>query len=569
MQKKIFKLVSLSFITALISCAHQISPSGGPDDKISPTVISSSPKTESVNVPLKSSVVINFSEWISKKSDRGVTIYPPLKVKIVVNRNRLEIIPVTSFADSTTYHISINSLLQDLHNNPVFSPINLTFSTGSTLDSGILSGCIIDPSKKGLQPKVALFRKEQIKADSGFTIDPDYLQQTDSSGNFEFLHVKKSDYYAVAFLDANSDNRIQPGGIEQVFITTDSLIAIGPATKPIFLFPAVYDTSKPALLNVKAHSSTILSGQWATVFDLRNGFNYPLCSVERIDSVSTPIQGTYIPLPNGLVFTLLLKSPLQIAPYRLIYTFKRLNNTNISDTVTFNGVKIGDTIKPVLQSWTPNTGTTDLDPEIKLIWTKAVTINSPLRLTDSTGDTIVLKATSGYSDTSSLSLQRHLRPDSKYRLVLLKNIGNDLSGNSFKSRDTTDTVNVIHFQTISGDSLAICVQGGAACLEKSNHRKWLFKPFNRNTTYLSQDKSGQFRFDSIASGKGLLYYFEDLNENNKPDQGRLCPWFTPEPYFASPDTVEARARWEVEGIEIHACEPCKKKQLADTLQRKK
>jgi hypothetical protein len=567
MQKKLLKLVILSVITALISCAHQISPSGGPDDKISPTITSSFPKAESVNVPIKSHVILNFSEWISKKSDRGVSIYPPLKVKIVVDGNRLEIIPVTAFADSTTYHISINTLLLDLHNNPILSPISLTFSTGNTLDSGILSGCIIDPSKKVLQPKVALFRKEHIKADSGFTIIPDYLLQTDSTGNFEFLHVKKSNYYTVGYFDLNSDNLIQPG-TEQVYIPTDSLIIISAATKPIILFPAIYDTIRPALLSAKAISSTILSGQWVTALDLKNGFTYPQCSVERIDSVSTPIQGNYIPLPNEKIFTLRLKSPLQSAPYRLIYTLKTHNNIKFSDTITFNGVITSDTVKPVLQSWIPNSGTTDLDPVIKLIWSKPVTINAPLQMIDSTGDTVVIKATSGYSDTSILSLQRHFHPDSKYRLVLLNNIGNDLAGNSIKVRDSTDTVNVIKLQTISGDSLAISMQGGATCLDKSNHRKWLFKLFSRNTTYLTQDKSGQFKFDSIPSGKGQLYYFEDLNENNKPDQGRLSPWTAPEPYFSSPDTVEARARWEVEGIDVRVCEPCRKK-LQDTVKIEK
>jgi hypothetical protein len=252
----------------------------------------------------------------------------------------------------------------------------------------------------------------------------------------------------------------------------------------------------------------------------------------------------------------------------LIYTFKTFNNTKFSDTITFNGVTTGDTTKPLFQSWTPNSGTTDLDPVIKLIWSKPVTINVPLQFTDSTGDTIIVKVASGYTDTSILSLQRHLHPDSRYRLVLLKNIGNDLAGNSLKTRDTTDTVNVIQLRTINGDSLAISMQGGADCLDKNDHRKWIFQLLGRNTTYLTQDKSGQFEFDSIPSGNGLLYYFEDLNENNKPDQGRLSPWIAPEPYFAAPDTVEARARWEIEGINVRVCEPCIKK-LNDSIKIEK
>ncbi len=556
MQKKLLLLLYVSL--ALFSCAHQTPPSGGIDDKIGPTVFNSNPKIGSTNVPVKIRIIITFSEWLSSKSDRGVSIFPPQKVKVIVNHNHLIIIPTTAFSDSTTYHITVNSQLQDLHNNPIISPFSLIFSTGNSLDSGILSGCVIDPSRKILQPKVALFRNENLKSDSGFTGSPDYLMQTDSIGRFNFSNLKKGKYHVVASIDTNLDNRIQPGK-EQIYIPKDSIITITSETNQIFLFPAIYDTITPAIQNIKATSSTILSGQWTTSFDNRNGFNYPECSVERIDTISTPIQCQYIPLTNNHVFTLLTNSPLQIAPYRLICHLTSRNKKSFTDTILFNGVSFKDTVKPVLKSWIPTNGTIDLDPSIKLIWSKPVTVNAPLFLIDSIGDTTICKAQSGYSDTTTFSIQKRLKPGSNYRIVILKTIGNDLTGNNLQARDSTDTTANIRYKTINIDSLAISVQGGAPCLQKNTHRKWIFRPINSNTSYTTQDNAGQFKFDSIPSGKGLLFYFEDLNENNKPDQGRLAPWIAPESFFGAPDTVEARARWEVDGIEVHICSPCEKK----------
>ena len=557
MQKKPIIPILLFLLTILLSCAHEIPPSGGPEDKIGPKIINSTPKIESINVPVKSHIVIVFSEWLSTKSDRGVSVFPPLKIKTIVHQNHIEIIPITSFAESTTYHITINSLLQDLHNNPIISPSNLVFSTGNSLDSGTLSGCVIDPTRKALQPKIALFRNEHIRRDSGFTATPDYLMQTDSAGRFDFSHLKNGNYHIVGFLDEKSTNRIQ-ADTDHIYIPTDSSVTINNNTKPVILFPAIYDTITPQIQIVKALSSTLLSGQWTSSFDIRNGFNYPQCTVERVDSTSAPIQGNYIPLTNEKIFTLVLKSPLKIAPYRLIYKMSSTSKPAVLDTIRFNGVPSIDTLKPVLQSWTPS-GTIDLDPSLKLIWSKPVIINAPLFMTDSTGDTIICKAQSGYSDTTSFSLQKRLSPGKNYRIVILNTLGNDLAGNNLKLRDSTDTTAVIQLQTITIDSLALSLQGGAPCLQKDLHRKWIFKPLSGNASYIARDNAGQFKFDSIPSGKGQLFYFDDLNNNNKPDPGRLSPWIAPEAYFGAPDTVEARARWEVEGIDVHICEPCERK----------
>jgi hypothetical protein len=141
----------------------------------------------------------------------------------------------------------------------------------------------------------------------------------------------------------------------------------------------------------------------------------------------------------------------------------------------------------------------------------------------------------------------------------LKTFGNDITGNCLKTRDTTDTTAVIRLQTIDADSLALGMQGGTDCLGNRTAGKWIFKLLKRNTSYISPDSGGFFRFDSIPSGKGLIYYFEDLNGNNQPDTGIVLPRIAPELFLSAPDTIEARARWEVEGIQIHnLCDPCKK-----------
>ena len=73
-------------------------------------------------------------------------------------RKTIVIKPVEAFSESTTYHIEINTSLNDLHGNSIGTPFHFFFSTGATIDSGKVVGCVSSSDLKGLQqPKVALF----------------------------------------------------------------------------------------------------------------------------------------------------------------------------------------------------------------------------------------------------------------------------------------------------------------------------------------------------------------------------------------------------------------------------
>jgi hypothetical protein len=140
--------------------------------------------------------------------------------------------------------------------------------------------------------------------------------------------------------------------------------------------------------------------------------------------------------------------------------------------------------------------------------------------------------------------------------VLFKHSGEDLSGNPLKTQDTTtDTVAKITLSTLDIDSLASSIQGGAECLKGEKSAKWRFSLFN-GKTYTTKDNAGSFYFEMIPSGKGLMGYFVDRNGNDTPDPGKLIPWTAPEEHIMSPDTVEARARWDIEGLQIRVCDPC-------------
>jgi len=543
----------LSFVLLVVSCAHQITPTGGPDDRTGPTVQSTEPAPGSVKVGPRSRCAITFSEWISKTTAPGsVSILPSLDggAKIRVSGKRLEITPNKAFADSTTYHIIITGTLQDLHANPLALSYTLVFSTGPSLDSGKIIGCVIDPSRRLFQPTAALFRAQRAKSDSVMFTEPDYLTQADSAAFFSIENVRPDAYRLIAFNDKNGNHRLDPGA-EDAYAPLSPVITVTPLADTLRLFPAESDTAAPHLESVKPLSPKTIIVKLNRPLDTARGCSELQWAVECLGDTCAPPTVAGVRWLNGRTrCALLLAGALSGAPYRAICTYKKTKDTSfaaVSDTVRFNGLTINDTVPPALVS-RPPAGIVPLEPEIQLYFSEPVALKGPLFLADSLHDTVRLGLDTGYADTTLLTPKRRLHPGSCYRLVLLTTNGLDMAGNPLKARDSTDTVAAFRFTVIAADSLAVSLSGCAPCLTPAPKRKWRFIPLSGGKETLCPDSGGCFRFDSIPYGKGNIGYFIDENGNNRPDAGSLVPWTAPEPSFVFPDTIEARARWEIEGV---------------------
>lgn len=552
-----FFLRTTVFIAALaLSCARQLSPSGGPDDKTGPSVSSITPKAESVNVPVNSHIIIKFSEWISTKSDRSVSIFPPIPFRVKVGGTELEIIPQNKFSDSTTYHIVITSILQDLHNNSITSPLSIVFSTGPSLDSGSIRGCVNDPSRQKFQPKVALFRAGQ-KSDSVLFGTPSYLVQTDSSGLFKVDHIRSGLYRVIAFVDANSDSRFQPVK-EQLYLPQDSSISIkGTVVDSLIFFPAESDTGYPKITEVKEVDKRIVTGKWDRVYDTT--FFHPLTFCCETSEKSKPVKiKKSILSAGGHEFAILFEDTLSKQQYKLIYKIGADSKSQFIDTVNLNSTGVSDTSRAVMRYSSPSIGA-DLRPLIRLVWSKPVMFRDSITMRDSTLDSVrAVSVSRGFTDTTDFKLLKSLLPGKKYKITILDSFGMDLGGKLLGKKDSTDTSVVITITTIDADSLAASVRGGMSCSYSDPARKWILKLFNRQGQFISRDSSGNFLYESIPAGKGTLAYFSDRNGNGTPDKGRLFPWKAPEPFYTVNDTIEARARWDVEGITVSACKRCGK-----------
>lgn len=539
----------------LFHCAHQIAPSGGPEDKEGPSVVTLSPPSESVNVSKNSRIIITFSEWLHTSSDKGVSIFPEIPVKIKVKGKRLEIRPTVPLNDSTTYHIVITTGLKDLRSNTMSDPLNIVFSTGPALDSGRISGCVADPEKGSLQPIVALFRAPWQPVDTGFCGPPAYLAQSDSSGTFFLSHVRTGTYYCLAYTDKNGNSRLETGR-ETLYTPVDSVIIIDASPRAITLYPSQFDTIRQSIASVKAIDNKTIIGYWKKAWDSLMYPSPPEFLLETADSAAIRVSLTRQPTNLPVTFTLLCDRALDSIQYRFIYTVQSIFDTlAITDTLRIDGAATRDTTRPFLKQTLPKR-VEKLQGELQLIWSEPVYCRDTLLVNDTLEDSVLLFGTRYASDTTKFIPERSLLPGRNYRLTLFTSDAKDLNDNPLRSRDSTDTATVVTISTIPVDSIAVSLQGQSTCLEESPQRKWLFKPLKKEHSFTCSDIGNAFRFDSLPACKGKIGTFIDYNANNIPDNGRLLPFVAPEPFLMFDDTVEARARWDIEGVELGPCSPC-------------
>ncbi len=537
----------------LVACAQQLSPGGGPEDKAAPEIKISVPAPSSLNVSKESKIELVFSEWISKKTNNLVSIYPPLRHKISINKNRLQVIPLEALSDSQTYHVIVSSNLQDLHGNSLPTSYSLVFSTGSSLDSGVITGCIIDPESKNGRYQVALFRNEQF-SDSGYGASPAYKIESDTMGKYQFDFIKSGMYRALAYINAS------PGAKNEVVYTpVDSVVTVSHHGDTVNFYRSRVDTAFPVITSIKCENRRVAFGMWSKTID-STVFNVSI-GLYGADSLSKKMDVQYVPFGSGKQFGLLPAVPFSIAQWRCIYSVSRVFDTVIfTDTVVFNSTDREDTLKPAFKTAYP-TGTIENNQTISLVWSEPVLLDSILFLSDTLGDTVYLKSAPGYRDTSVLTPEKSLKMDASYMLYLFDKDGHDISGNNLKAKDSSsaDTVAVLTWRTLNSDSMAVSISGEAECLvrDMEENKRWIFQLFSKKNRYISKSANKEgFFFDSLSSGLGFISVYNDKNGNNQPDQGLLIPWRSPEPFITFTDTVEARARWEVEGIKLRGCRNC-------------
>ncbi len=211
-----FAVLVVAYCLHTSSCANtKGAPSGGPKDTIPPVVVSVVPAEATVDFPLeKNEIEVTFNEYVQvKDANKNILLSPPQK-KPVKNRIKGKSVIITfqePLDTNTTYSLNFGSAIVDNNEGNPLNGFAYSFSTGSSIDTMMLSGTVVDA--------VTLFPIENATValylnpkDSSVMNDlPNAVARTDKWGYFTVRNIKPVPYSVFAFTDENTNNKYDQG----------------------------------------------------------------------------------------------------------------------------------------------------------------------------------------------------------------------------------------------------------------------------------------------------------------------------------------------------------------------
>jgi hypothetical protein len=255
-----------SYLLLLTSCASQQPPPGGPVDTTRPKIDSAWPRERETNVPLKPRIFFQFGQDIDESTfDQAFSITPYLNGTPKFHWSGHDHVRVElpdSLRDSTTYTVQLSRDLKSRRANQLAAPFLLTFSTGSLIDTGMLSGYLLTPiNAPPMKPSdlfVFAYDMSSPRADTlNFThTPPDLLTQPNDQGVWQFLAMKVGHRYRVYAIGDVYRNKVYDAGVDAYGVPAgDAVLDSAIKTGLYIRMSPPTDTIKPELQDVEVVDS--------------------------------------------------------------------------------------------------------------------------------------------------------------------------------------------------------------------------------------------------------------------------------------------------------------------------
>lgn len=202
----------ICWITLILagSCARRGVPTGGEKDTIPPSLVRMVPELEAVNYRGKD-IELEFNELIEARNlKKELIITPPVKeYDFYIKKNKLHIHLEEELLDSTTYTFNFGEAIQDLSEGNKATDAVAAFSTGNYIDSFQVQGTIRQLlTQQPVEEAIVTLYDTRDTLDA-FTGPPRYFAKTDEEGKYTMRYIKPGLYRVYAYLDANSNLKIE------------------------------------------------------------------------------------------------------------------------------------------------------------------------------------------------------------------------------------------------------------------------------------------------------------------------------------------------------------------------
>lgn len=208
------------------SCANTTeSPTGGKKDTIPPYITDIIPLPGTTGVPVKgATITFTFNEYVVVKEPRNIFLSPP-QVKAPKHRLRGKNL-IVYFEDSldsnTTYTLTLTDAIADNNEGNKFPGYTYVFSTGSRIDSMMVTGTVEDCNTLNPVKGATVLLYRDLADSAVFLRRPYAAVKTDDWGFFALPFIADTAYRLYAIRDENNNNIYDPD-TETVGFVSDTI----------------------------------------------------------------------------------------------------------------------------------------------------------------------------------------------------------------------------------------------------------------------------------------------------------------------------------------------------------
>jgi hypothetical protein len=529
----------------LWNCASIKAPPGGPVDETPPDIIEVNPTSGTTRLT-SNKITVKFSEYMDEKSFKNsIKVFPrlPKPLEFKFKGDEIILTLLDSLDSEKTYIIYLNRNIKDEHKIPLAKTIQLAYSTGDKISSGVIVGQVYGSEDKS----VHLWKINGTVTDSLFATEPDYITDVNDDGRYSFSYLAPGNYQVLAVEKSGAGLPLNTDHTGYGLHWRNSLkLAENDTLSNINMRL----WKKPAKLK-------LLRGEWSAFIWGKLIFNNDL--------------------PEGIIVDLQLKSKddqnIDIIQYYLDPMDQKNLVLHINDSLVQNSLKVNilslklndelllDSAEVLIQvPQEPDTSYLQiLKPitnfqilsnsltvkELDIIFSKPVKLSEDslflpkLFLNDSTLINVNINQINPMQFQLIPLLQ--WKENEKYQMKI-----NQESVLAKGGRGLKDSVTTINLRTTKSIGFGTVI-GKISESVKFNLAVELFSTKNPSLSHTSfVNSESQFEFETIPEGNYSLYFFNDSDNDMKYSFGNAYPNIPSKWFYFYPDTFEIRANWETE-----------------------
>ncbi len=550
----------------LFACASQAPPGGGPEDKIPPEIIATTPHHDSVRVGSKTSVRITFSEKMEKTSTEQnifVSPAPAHAPKYEWHKNDL----VIHFADTlkvpVTCVITVGTGAKDVHGNALKRSFSFAFSTGDSIDRGLIGGRIFHDRLTGVSIwAYQMADTDPFQRDSAIYLRrADYITQPDAEGRYELSYLAPGVYRVFAVMDANQDYLYSPGTDRIGIPRSDIILDRDTRCADVHFRLTQEDTARFAVISAEMSDPATMTISFSkplstALFDGSSDFTDSLPKYIHIirasDGQNIPLRGI-MPNNSNSMDLKILTDGLDTAGIMYIQMeniFSQFGDTLEARTDTVKGINGLTTERARFLNVKKIPSKVTAMDSLTFIFDQGLDRNrfeKAVSITDSANQAIELLFRWANAGLVHIKPLRLFQPGMTYTLRIADSLAQDWQGLRL-----WDTISLFSLSCYPADSLSV-ISGSVNGVPDSMTSILMLQNASDHAVYRMAYLTGvrDFRFDNVIPGKYFLSGYVDENGDRMYNYGRVAPFSPSEPFVFYSDSLMVRPNWETVNIQVN------------------